>query len=209
MDSQILAKGNLAFSEMIKRRQKGLPVEPVRLIRGYERKKKRLRGAAALATATAHDGTAKAFQYCGLYDVVEQKVGNTHGARTPHASSPCNLSLSLSLFLTLSHIAGRAGCIHTTSGVQVQAGEAWLLGCEPCTTHAQQQPWSISTRPWSISTRCASRGSAVSGREQGGRVHETQSQTEHHRGRQAPAIQRCHVRGHLERAGAAGDPRDE
>jgi|EP01043_Picozoa_sp_COSAG02_P050293 hypothetical protein len=45
----------------------------VRVIRGYNRKLKAATGVAAKASATIHDGTAKAFLYSGLYDCVEMR----------------------------------------------------------------------------------------------------------------------------------------
>lgn len=45
----------------------------VRVIRGYDRKSKVVAGVAAKASATVHDGTAKAFLYSGLFDIVEMR----------------------------------------------------------------------------------------------------------------------------------------
>ena len=59
---------------MLQRRDRGLDVSPVRVIRGYDRKSKVLTGVAADAKSTIHDGTAKAFVYSGLFDCVEMKT---------------------------------------------------------------------------------------------------------------------------------------
>ena len=87
-DSQLLVRGNLAFAKTIDRRQRWLeggegPVEPVRVIRGYERKTKKAVGVAAAATPTAQDGTAKVFLYSGLFDVVEMRTEYNKVRKTP------------------------------------------------------------------------------------------------------------------------------
>ena len=46
----------------------------VRVIRGYDRKSRALTGVAAKASATVHDGTAKAFLYSGLFDCIDMRI---------------------------------------------------------------------------------------------------------------------------------------
>ena len=85
----------------------------VRVIRGYERKSKVATGVAAKASATVHDGTAKAFLYSGLFDCVEMRsewnADNHRVCKQLRSRSAMCTSVSSSRLLSPSGAAVRFG----------------------------------------------------------------------------------------------------